>query len=90
MGVLSIRVTPRSAKPGVGDWKTDPGGRPFLEVRVAAAPANGAANEEVVKLLAKALGLPKSSLAIVSGQTARLKRFALPLEEDEVRARLSR
>jgi len=90
MGMLSVRVTPRSAKPGLGDWKTDPGSRAFLVVRVAAAPADGAANEEVLKLLAKALGLPKSSLVIVSGQTARLKRIELPLEEDEVRARLSR
>lgn len=88
--LLSIRVTPRSAKPGIGDWKTDPGGRPFLEVRVAAAPADGAANDEVVKLLAKALGLPKSSVAIASGQTARLKRIELPIDESEVRARLSR
>jgi hypothetical protein len=90
MGMLSVRVTPRSAKPGIGEWKTDPGGRPFLEVRVGAAPADGAANEEVVKLLAKALGLSKSSFAIVSGQTARLKRIELPLDEVEIRARLSR
>ena len=88
--LLSIRVTPRSAKPGIGEWKTDPGGRPFLEIRVAAAPADGAANDEVIKLLAKALGLPKSRISIVSGQTARLKRLELPLEEDEVRTRLSR
>lgn len=90
MGMLSIRVTPRSAKPGIGEWKTDPGGRAFLEVRVAAAPADGAANDEVIKLLAKALGLAKSDLAIVSGQTARLKRIKLPLDEDEIRSRLSR
>jgi uncharacterized protein YggU (UPF0235/DUF167 family) len=90
MASLSIRVTPRSAKPGVGEWKTDPAGRPFLEVRVAAAPADGAANEEVIRLLAKALDLSKSSLAIVSGETARLKRIELPIGEDEVRARLSR
>ena len=88
MALLSIRVTPRSAKPGIGDWKTDPGGRPFLEVRVAAAPADGAANEEVVKLLAKALGLSRTGLKIVSGQTARLKRIELPLEDAEIRARL--
>ena len=86
MALLSIRVTPWSAKPGVGEWRTDPGGRQFLEVRVAAAPADGAANEEVVKLLAKALGLPKSRLAIVSGQTARLKRLEVPLEETEIRS----
>ena len=88
--LLSIRVTPRSARPGIGEWKTDPGGRPFLEIRVAAAPADGAANEEVIRLLAKSLDLPKSSLAIVSGQSARLKRIEVPLDEAEVRARLSR
>jgi uncharacterized protein YggU (UPF0235/DUF167 family) len=59
-------------------------------VRVAAAPADGAANEEVLRLLAKALELPKSSLAIASGQTARLKRIELPIDEAEIRARLSR
>jgi uncharacterized protein YggU (UPF0235/DUF167 family) len=90
MGLLSIRVSPRSAKPGIGGWKTDSGGRAYLEVRVAAAPADGAANEEVLRLLAKALELPKSSLAIASGQTARLKRIELPIDEAEIRARLSR
>lgn len=88
MSVIGIRVTPRSAKPGICEWKTDPGGRPFLEIRVAAAPADGAANEEVIKLLAKALGLSKSSLTIISGQTARLKRIEIPLDEAEIRSRL--
>ena len=88
--VIGVRVTPRSAKPGIGDWKIDPGGRPFLGIRVAAAPSDGAANDEVIKLLAKALGLPKSSLAIVSGHTARLKRIELPLTEAQLRALVSR
>lgn len=86
--MLAIRVTPRSSRPGIGEWKTDPGGRHFLEVRVAAAPADGAANEEVVKLLAKALGIPKSNLLILSGHTARLKRLEVQLEEAEVLSRL--
>ena len=90
MGLLSIRVTPRSAKPGIGEWRIDPAGRPFLEVRVSAAPADGAANEEVIKLLAKAIGEPKSSLTIVGGQSSRLKRIELPLDDSEIRARLAR
>ena len=88
MGSLSIRVTPRASKPGIGDWKTDPEGRPFLEVRVAAAPADGAANEEVIRQLAKALGIPKTSLTIVSGQTSRLKRIEVPIEEQVILAKL--
>jgi uncharacterized protein (TIGR00251 family) len=88
--IIGVRVTPRSAKPGIGEWRADTNGRPFLEVRVAAAPADGAANDEVIKLLAKSLGLAKSRLVIVSGQTARLKRIELPLSEAEIRARISR
>ena len=88
--LIGIRVTTRSAKPGIGEWQTDPGGRPFLEVRVAAAPADGAANEEIIRLLAKALGVPKSSLVIASGRTSRLKRIEVPLNETELRSRLSR
>ena len=88
--LFSIRVTPRSAKPGIGAWKIDPGGRPFLEVRVAAAPADGAANEEVTQLLAKALGVSKGSVGIISGANSRLKRVEVPLSEVEIRARLSR
>ena len=90
MPLLSIRVTPRSAAPGIGDWKTEPAGRPFLEVRVAAAPADGAANQELIKLLAKGLGLPRSSINIASGHAARFKRVELHLGEAEVRARLTR
>jgi len=83
--ILAIRVTPRSAKPGIGEWKADPGGRRFLEVRVAASPTDGSANAEVVKLIAKSLGVAKGSVRIVSGETARLKRLEVPLGEDEVR-----
>ena len=88
--IIGVRVTPRSAKPGIGDWRVDLSGRPFLEIRVAAAPSDGAANDEVIKRLAKALGLPKSSLTIISGHTARLKRIELPLTEAEILARFSR
>ena len=85
---LAIRVTPRSSKPGIGEWKADPSGRPYLELRVAAAPAEGAANDEVIKLLAKALGVPRGSIGLVSGHTARLKRLELPIDEAELRVRL--
>lgn len=88
--MLAVRVTPRSAKAGIGEWQRDPGGRPFLEVRVAAAPTDGSANDELVKLLAKALDVPKGSIRIVSGAASRLKRLEVPLGEAEIRARLSR
>jgi len=86
---IAVRVTPRSSRPGVGEWKTGADGRDELEIRVSAPPADGQANEAVVKLLSKRLGVPKSSIVIVAGDTARHKRIALPLGEAEVRRLLS-
>ena len=85
-GVLPIRVTPRAAKPGIGGWRTGADGREELEIRVAEAPADGAANDAVIKLLAKALGVSRSELSIISGATSRHKRVAIPF--DVVSARL--
>jgi uncharacterized protein len=89
MAPIAIRVTPRSSKPGIGGWRKDADGREQLEVRVAEAPADGAANDAVVRLLARALGLSRSDVAIVSGQTSRLKRVSLPIDLDEARRRLA-
>ena len=85
---LAIRVTPRSAKPGLGEWRADADGREVLEVRVAEAPTDGAANEAVVKLLARALGISRSEVSIISGHASRHKRFSIPFELEEVRQRL--
>jgi uncharacterized protein (TIGR00251 family) len=86
--ILAIRVTPRSAKPGIGGWRAGADGREELEVSVAEAPADGAANEAVVKLLAKAFGISRSQLTIVSGQTSRHKRVSIPFDVGEARRRL--
>lgn len=85
---IAVRVTPRSAKPGIGAWRIGADGREELEVRVAEAPADGAANAAVVKLLAKALGVPRSSVEIVGGATSRYKRVSVPLHADDARNRL--
>lgn len=88
--VIALRVTPRSSKPGIGSWRAGADGREELEVRVAAAPADGEANAAVIKLLAKELGVARSEIEIVSGETSRHKRIALPMTEAELRIRLSR
>ena len=49
----------------------------MLRVRVSAVPDKGRANAAVVALLAKALGVPKSAVTVVSGETARTKTLAV-------------
>ena len=85
---VAVRVTPRSSKPGIGGWRKDADGRDELELRVAEAPADGAANAAIVRLLAVALGIPRSQVSLVAGHTSRHKRVAVPLEPDEVRRRI--
>jgi uncharacterized protein (TIGR00251 family) len=85
---MAVRVTPRSAKPGIGGWRAGADGREELEVRVSESPTDGAANSAVIKLLAKALGVPRSEVDIVSGQTSRHKRITVPIDAAEVRRRL--
>lgn len=58
-------------------------GRRVLKLRVSAVPDKGKANAAVVKLLAKSWGVPRSSLAVVSGEKDRNKTVLLegvPLE----------
>lgn len=67
---LSLRVTPRASRNTV---QSPEGGGGLLRVHVTAVPEGGKANAAVLKLLAKALGLPKSRLTIIQGETGRDK-----------------
>jgi hypothetical protein len=82
-------VTPRSARPGIGGWRAGADGREELEVRVAEAPADGAANDATVKLIAKAFGISRSEVAIISGESSRHKRVSIPFDLEEARRQLS-
>ena len=70
---LPVRVTPKGGRDGVDGWALDPAGRPYLKVRVSAAPADGQANAALTTFIAKTLKRPRSAVRIVSGETARLK-----------------
>jgi uncharacterized protein (TIGR00251 family) len=65
---FKVRLTPRG-----GQERIDGVADGVLRVRVAAPPVDGAANEALVKLLASELGVPRSSVHLVSGATARTK-----------------
>lgn len=65
---IAIRVIPRARRNAV-DVQPDGSYR----VYTTAAPADGDANAAVIKMLAKHLGVPKSTIKIIRGQTARDK-----------------
>jgi len=83
---ITVHVTPRSGRDSV-----EAGAGGVLQVRVTAAPDEGKANAAVCKVLADVLGVPKTSVRVVRGQTARTKQVEIDtLSADEVAARLSR
>ncbi len=60
----------------------------MLRVRVTAVPDKGKANAAVMGLLAKTLGVPKSAVTLVSGETARLKTIAIEGDPAALAARI--
>jgi len=83
---FAVRVTPKGGRDAIDGWTRDDAGRAVLKVRVAAAAADGAANAAVLALLASRLGLAKSALTLVAGQTARLKRIEAEVSEADLAA----
>ncbi len=49
---------------------------------MSAAPVDGAANEALIALVAKSFGVPRRSVTIMAGQTARLKRLMIAGDAD--------
>lgn len=67
--LLEVRVIPRAGRSGIAGVRDG-----ALLVKLAAAPVDGAANAELIAVLAEVLGLPKRSIEIVSGERSRSKR----------------
>ena len=66
--IFTVRVVPRASRSEiVGELDGT------LKVRIASPPVDGAANAELIKLFAKTLGVSKSDVEIVSGQSSKTK-----------------
>jgi len=75
---LNVKVIPGASKSALVEVKEDK-----LRLRIAAAPEDGKANEELRSFLAKLLGFPKKDIVIVSGEKSRLKTLQLPVSAKE-------
>jgi len=74
---VALRVTPRGGRDDIDGLETLADGRMVVKVRVRAIAEGGEANRAVTELLAKALGVPKAKVRILSGTTSRLKQIAV-------------
>jgi hypothetical protein len=85
--LISVHVKPRAARDAVVPAPFADDGP--LVVQVTAPPVEGAANAAACSVVAKALGIPKSRVAVQRGASARHKTlFVEGLCAADVRARL--
>jgi len=69
---IELAVTPRAAADRVGPIRDG-----VLRVRVTRPPSDGEANRAVLRLVARAIGMPVSRLTLVAGERARRKRVTV-------------
>ena len=82
--IFDIRVIPRASKSGIAGMRGD-----AVLVRLHAAPVDGAANAELIEVLADVLGVPKRAVSIVAGERSRRKRVRVEgLTLDFIRSKL--
>jgi len=66
---IVVRVIPRAGRSGLAGTRGE-----ALLVRLQSPPVEGAANEELIEVLARALQVPKRAVTIVAGDRSRQKR----------------
>jgi hypothetical protein len=83
--VVTVDASPSATRNeivGVNPW------RGALQVRIAAEPREGAANDELVRFLADTLALPRSSVRLLRGERSSRKVVYLPIRAERALAAL--
>jgi uncharacterized protein len=82
--VFKVQVVPRSSRSEVvGEHNGS------LRIKIAAPPVDGAANEELIRVLAKTFNVSRSAVRIVSGQTGKVKQISIKGRTNELVERLN-
>jgi uncharacterized protein len=83
-----VRLTPRAACDGIDGLKSGTGGA-CVRARVRAVPEDGRANEALAELVADQLDVPKSTVSVASGNTARHKTLHIAGNAAELETRVA-
>lgn len=86
--MLAVRLTPRSAADRLGGAWVDADGRSWLSASVTAPPDKGRANDALVALLSRDLGISRAKISLVAGESSRLKRVRIHGGDPMVQGRI--
>ncbi|MCF7853016.1 MAG: DUF167 family protein [Simkaniaceae bacterium] len=85
MGRVQVKVVLKSSSDQIIGFEGN-----ILKVKLNAIPEKGHANKALIRLLSKALHLPKTSITIVQGETSRQKILQIEgLSDEELREKLT-
>ena len=70
--VLTVKVVPRASRSEIVGFQDN-----VLKVRLTSPPVDGAANNELVKLISKQLRVPRSNVELIGGLTSRNKTLRI-------------
>ena len=82
--IIWVRVQPNASQNAILGYKDA-----FLQLRIAAPPIKGEANQELIKYLSRILGISKRQLTIEKGMTSKWKAIGISgLTPDQIKERL--
>lgn len=73
MGRIKFRIIPNARKTELAREYAN-----AVKIKLSAPPIEGKANAELIKYLSKSLGVSKSSITFVSGETSKDKLLEIP------------
>ena len=85
--LVNVRLIPNARVDQIVGLEKDAPLKPYLKVKVRAVPEKGKANKALESFLAKSLGLPKSSIEVISGHTSRAKTVLINGEATKIEAK---
>ncbi|WP_411036496.1 DUF167 domain-containing protein [Shinella sp. BYT-45] len=87
---LTVRLTPNGGRDAIDGWETGADDESYLKARVSDPPDKGRANKALVALIAKAAGVAKSAVSLVSGDTQRKKILRIEGDPEDIVLRLEK
>ncbi|MFN7009248.1 MAG: DUF167 domain-containing protein [Allorhizobium sp.] len=85
---LAVRLTPNGGRDAIDGVEINADGEAHLKARVSCVPEKGKANKALLALLAKTFSVPKSSITLVSGDTARQKILRIEGDPEDLKKKI--
>jgi uncharacterized protein (TIGR00251 family) len=82
--IIHVRLTPRASADQIDGERTLSDGRAVLAARVRAVPEDGKANDALIHLIARSIGVRASDCALDSGGKSRLKSVSVKGDADQL------